>query len=225
MNVIHKCILIGILSLAGVTFTHFYIKDFNNQNLAMGEKTFSLKYEALNNSKLNDVIKTLDTKYQVTSKQIPELNELSRETTIIRHQKTPYTSLKSWPLLVTIAAIGLSLMGSMFFDNIRHKKKGVPLFISSLDNFEYPVVMVDNTLKISWQNQRSHQLNYSASTLESIFDELVDGSSIAIDNKNYSVLVTDIDYQGSRHFIAHLIPISEKQPKQRSRFREVNQEV
>jgi hypothetical protein len=83
------------------------------------------------------------------------------------------------------------------------------LFKKSMDSLEYPVLLVDSSLTILWQNKKSTAHTFTASKLESIFDESLDGSEITLESKSYSVLVSELEVKGNqRNYLAHLIPKS-----------------
>jgi hypothetical protein len=134
------------------------------------------------------------------------LNDLTRSKTVILHpNKNPFPQV-SFSYFFVVLSLLTSL--SLFLINEKKVAKKIqdPLFMESLAGLEYPVLLVNSSLKVIWQNSKSSLMTYSPSKMEEIFDETLDGSEITLDSKGYSVLVTEMNFKTTKHYLAHLIP-------------------
>ena len=137
---------------------------------------------------------------------LPLLNSLSRVRTISVHNNQDEIPLVSFNYFFFALSL-LTVISVMFSKDKRDEKKTQsPLFMQSLSEVEYPVVLVNSALRIVWQNHKSSLITYSPLKMEEIFDEALDGSEINIDSKTYSVLITEMNFKSTKHYLAHLIP-------------------
>jgi len=207
-----KILLLSSLFLISSFFTFNYISS-QNHKMSLLQESIPLKhsYKEINPRALVELKQELSQMGVMSNKAIQDsLENLTRIKTIYRHESLNETSsISAYPLVVAWAGFALLSL----FIMMRQEKNGselTPLFKKTMDVVEYPVLMVDSALNILWQNRKSSSHNYSASKLEEVFDESLDGSEVSIDSKLYSVLVTELKLKnGQRNYLAHLVPKAE----------------
>ncbi len=204
-----KILLLSSLFLISTFFTINHISSHNQKNFLFQESTpLKQSFKEINPRVLVELKQELTEMGVINNKGIQErLDNLTRTKTIYRHAPLNETSsMSAYPLIIAWASFALF----SFFIMMRQEKTGSELsslFKKTMDVVEYPVLMVDSALNILWQNRKSSSHNYSASKLEEVFDESLDGSEVSIDSKLYSVLVTELKLKnGQRNYLAHLVP-------------------
>jgi hypothetical protein len=187
---------------------YLYIGQHNSLILKAQDVAPSIiSFDEINLSALNDLKQTLNSQKRISSTEMDAmLNNLTRNKTIELHpSKTEIPLFSFFPFLVVLSSL-VSVSIYLLSKKSTSEKNELPLFMTSLNTIEYPVLLVNSELSIVWQNQKSILVNYSSVKLEEIFDESFDGSEVAIDSKKYSVLVTELNVKSTKHYLAHLVP-------------------
>lgn len=200
-------VLFGMFVLSNVAI-YLYIGSHNSLILkAQDLAPRIINFEEINLSAVDELKQTLKSQEQISEPKLETmLNNLTRSKTIELHPpKTEIPLFSFFPSLVVLSSM---VCASIYFLSKKNssEKNELPLFMTSLNTIEYPVLLVNSALSIVWQNQKSTLVNYSSVKLEEIFDESFDGSEVAIDSKKYSVLVTELNVKSTKHYLAHLVP-------------------
>ena len=200
-------VLLGMFVISSVAI-YLYIGHHNSLILKAQDVAPSIiNFDEINLSALNDLKQTLNSQKRFSSTEMDAmLNNLTRNKTIELHSsKTEIPLFSFFPFLVVLSSL-VSVSIYLLSKKSTSEKNELPLFMTSLNTIEYPVLLVNSELSIVWQNQKSTLVNYSSVKLEEIFDESFDGSEVAIDSKKYSVLVTELNVKRTKHYLAHLVP-------------------
>jgi hypothetical protein len=211
MTSLKKTFIFALLFVASSLLTLKFISSQNELLEMNGEReavTYSV--EEVNPKALNELKNILLSQKTLTAQEVGlYLNDLTRSKTVTYHgPANEIPTLSASPLLAIWGVFALVSMLLMMMQN-KSEHEISPLFKKSMDSLEYPVLLVDSSLTILWQNKKSTAHTFTASKLESIFDESLDGSEITLESKSYSVLVSELEVKGNqRNYLAHLIPKS-----------------
>jgi hypothetical protein len=208
MNVIKSSlVLFGMFIFSGIA-AYIYIGNQNSLILkAQDVAPRIIKFNEIDPAAIDDLKQALNSLERISTSDLDaRLNDLTRNTTIELHPsktKIPlFSSLPFFLILSSFVSVSIYLLNK----KNNSEENELPLFMTSLNTIEYPVLLVNSGLVIVWQNQKSSLVNYSSLQLEEIFDESFDGSEVAIDSKKYSVLVTELNVKSTKHYLAHLVP-------------------
>jgi hypothetical protein len=216
MNYKIKILIIFCAFIVSNLLVYNYIKAKNTVILSLQDSALkSITIQEVNPSVVKKITNILLAEPEKTTTELLSLlNNLTRTKTISIHNNNDEFPLVSFNYFFFAFSL-LTAISLVFVREKKYEKKiSNPLFMQSLSEVEYPVVLVNSSLRIVWQNQKSSMITYSALKMEEIFDEALDGSEIIIDSKTYSVLITEMNFKSTKHYLAHLIPkISATKPE------------
>lgn len=188
--------------------TYLLISHYQQQAAAIEFKDKKpISYEQIYQPGVERLKKALLTRETLSNQEADKLfSDLSITNTIDLHVNE--SKAPSFPILPLMLIWGaFAIVGLVMINRKAHAEKELnPFFMKALGVVEYPVIFVDSGLEVIWQNEKSRQNSYDRQKLELIFDETIDGSEVELDSKKYSVLVTELNYKGAKHFLAHLMP-------------------
>ena len=228
MTSLKKTFIFALLFVASSFLTLKFISSQNELLEMNGEReatTYSV--EEINPKALSELKNILLSQKPLTAQEVGlYLNDLTRSKTVTYHGRpNEIPTLSAFPLIAIWGAFALVSMLLMMMQN-KSEHEISPLFKKSMDSLEYPVLLVDSALTILWQNKKSTAHTFTASKLESIFDESLDGSEITLESKSYSVLVSELEVKGNqRNYLAHLIPKSKSANAENAKTFENNNAV
>ena len=209
MTSLKKTFIFGFLFLASSLLTLKFVSS-QNELLDRNEQKQATTYsvEEINPQGLAQLKNILLSQRTLSAQEVGQyLSDLSRTKTVNLHANNSFVpAISATPILAIWGAFALVSMLIMMMQN-KSEHEISPLFKKSMDSLEYPVLLVDSALNILWQNRKSTAHTFTATKLESIFDESLDGSEITLESKSYSVLVSELEMKGNqRNYLAHLIP-------------------
>ena len=189
-----------------VTYLLFIHHQQQTAEIKVNDKK-SISYEQIYQPGLERFKKIIRTRGILSNQEADQLfSDLSITNTINLHINED--KIPTFPIWSLVGIWGVFALIALMLVNSKDQaeKELNPFFMKALGVVEYPVLFVNSSLEVIWQNEKSRQNFYDRQKLELIFDETIDGSEVEIDNKKYSVLVTELNYKGAKHFLAHLMP-------------------